>query len=184
MLYITVGVPGSGKSTYSKRLRDLNYGVTILCPDEYRWELTGTWWHPPIEDQVWAQVKTTARVLLNTGHDVIIDATALTVHRRREWIEIAKRCDQYITAMVFLVPKETIRERNRSEDRLERGKEVSGDVLRRQFSQFTVPTLEEGFREIHIIGENNDVVEIVDGCDMESCTRYREHANSLYYVNN
>ena len=105
MLYLSCGVPGSGKSTFAKSFQRSQTNITILCPDDFRKEMLGTWWHAPAEDFIWAQVKMTARVLLKSEHNLLIDGTSLTPQRRREWIRIANDCGHLTTAIAFITLK-------------------------------------------------------------------------------
>lgn len=151
MLYIMSGIPGSGKSTYAREVVDQNIkwtkkSATILTPDEFRFVLTGKEFHAPAEDMVWATVKTTAKVLLNTDQDVIIDATALTKHRRSEWVHIAKTYGVWCYAIAMITPLEMCKENNFKRDRA-----VPKDVLNRQISQYTIPTVAEGFATIDLV---------------------------------
>ena len=65
-----------------------------------------------------------------------------------------------------------MRDRNRSEDRLGRGKEVSDAVLNRQISQYIFPSLEEGLASIYIIDEDLSVKETVSLSDDLFGTQY------------
>jgi predicted kinase len=145
MLTLMCGVPGSGKSTFAKQMAQGN-PVTVLTPDDFRFELTGKWFHPPAEDTVWSIVKTTVRVLLRTQQSVIIDATTLTKHRRAEWVHIAKDCNVSCKVWALITPAELCIEHNAKRDRT-----VPEVVLERQMAQYTVPALDEGFQVIHIV---------------------------------
>lgn len=80
-LIITVGLPRSGKSTWAK-----SQGFPIVCPDSIRLALHGEAFNPLAEQFVWAIAKAMVRALFISGHDtVILDSTALTKYRRKEW---------------------------------------------------------------------------------------------------
>ena len=146
MLRIMCGIPGSGKSHHARQLKKM-YSATIIEPDAFRLELTGRTYHYPIENHVWAIVKTTLNVLLRQEHDVILDATALTVDRRREWVRLAQSFNIPILAYVQYVPQAMCIQRNAN-----REFPVPDDVMRRQMDSFTIPSLREGFSSVLIYG--------------------------------
>jgi len=146
MLRIMCGIPSSGKSYHARTLKR-TYNSTIIEPDAFRFELTGRTYYYPIENHVWAIVKTTLNVLLGLEHDIILDATALTVDRRKEWVKLAKSFNVPCLAYVQLTPQATCIQRNAS-----REYPVPDDVLRRQMDTFMVPSIKEGFDSVLIYG--------------------------------
>jgi len=148
-LTVLTGLPGCGKSTWLRthgQTRDI-----VLCPDDFRLALTGHTYFAAAEDAVWSHVKIAARVLLKKGHDVVIDATGLTIGSRRQWIQLAQDVDVPVTSIYFEVPFEICMERNKNEDRMARGTAVPEEVIERMHETFEVPTLDEGFDSIEII---------------------------------
>jgi len=80
-LIMTVGLPRSGKSTWSK-----TQGLPMVCPDSIRLALHGERWNSLAEPFVWAIAKVMVRALFISGHDkVILDSTSITKSRRKEW---------------------------------------------------------------------------------------------------
>jgi len=80
-LYLTVGLPRSGKSTWAKQ-----QNVPIVNPDSIRLALHGQPFYPPAEQFVWAMANLMVRALFLAGHDsVILDATNTTLARRQKW---------------------------------------------------------------------------------------------------
>ena len=143
-LSITVGIPGCGKSTWlDAEPLCLTDGFVILCPDDFRKDITGQDYYPPAEDFVWAQVKTTARVLARRGYHVVIDATALSKWSRAQWVKIANDLEVDITVYVFDTPISICKIRNASRDR-----KVPEDVIDRMYAQFQRPDETEGFAQI------------------------------------
>jgi len=81
-LYLTVGLPYSGKSTWAKR-----QNVPIVNPDSIRLALHGQRYVKEAEELVWAMAKIMVRSLFLAGHDqVIVDATNNTRKRRDVWM--------------------------------------------------------------------------------------------------
>lgn len=80
-LVCTVGLPRSGKSTWSSR-----QGVPVVNPDSIRLALHGQAYIAEMEPYVWAIAKTMAKALFLAGHDiVVVDATNTTTERRKFW---------------------------------------------------------------------------------------------------
>lgn len=80
-LILTVGLPRSGKSTWS-----MGQCCPVVNPDSIRLALHGQAFYAEAESMVWAIAKLMVRSLFNAGHRcVILDATNLTEGRRAEW---------------------------------------------------------------------------------------------------
>lgn len=85
-LYVTVGLPRSGKSTWALKASE-QHGWPIVNPDSVRLALHGQRYQQEAEDFVWAITKTMVRALFLAGHTgVIIDATNTTEKRRKVWM--------------------------------------------------------------------------------------------------
>lgn len=98
-LYLTVGLPRSGKSTWARK-----QGVPIVNPDSIRLAIHGQPFYAPAEPLVWATAKTMVRALFLAGHNnVILDATNVTKTRRDQWNSTEWAC-RYI---LFAVDEET-----------------------------------------------------------------------------
>jgi len=80
-LYMPVGIPRIGKSTWARKLR-----MPIVSPDAIRLALHGQAFVALAEPFVWAIAQTMVRALFGAGHDkIILDATNTTKKRRDEW---------------------------------------------------------------------------------------------------
>ena len=81
-LFMTMGLPYSGKSTFVREQCD----APIVCPDAIRLALHGQRYLAEREPEVWSIAKTMVRALFLAGHgDVVLDATNTTRKRRDEW---------------------------------------------------------------------------------------------------
>jgi len=81
ILLMTVGLPRSGKSTWSKQ-----QSFPIVNPDSIRLALHGQPFIGLAEGFVWAIAKVMVRALFISGHTtVILDATNTNRKRRDEW---------------------------------------------------------------------------------------------------
>lgn len=80
-LILTVGLPRSGKSTWSQK-----QGLPIVCADAIRMGLYGRLWEDLAEEHVWAIAAVMVRGLFLAGNDtVILDTTSVTKYRRDHW---------------------------------------------------------------------------------------------------
>lgn len=80
-LIMTVGLPRSGKSTWSRA-----QSHPVVNPDSIRLALHGQPFEPEAEAMVWTIARYMVKSLFLAGHDtVILDATNLRESRRTEW---------------------------------------------------------------------------------------------------
>lgn len=143
-LILLCGYPASGKSTFVKGIGDPGcFDEVILCPDDYRKELTGQEFFAPAEEFIWGAVKLTARVQIRAGKTVVIDATHLTKSSRAQWVNIARSLNVPISIWWFKTTYEVCCERNKKRDRV-----VPEDIMQRMRDTFEPPAFEEGFDRI------------------------------------
>ncbi len=84
-LVIMVGLPQSGKSTYTLKISK-ERGWPIVNPDSIRLSLYNQPFISEAEPWVWLIAKTMVKTLFKTGYEyVILDATNTTKKRRDEW---------------------------------------------------------------------------------------------------
>jgi predicted kinase len=138
-IVITVGLPGSGKSTYLKRR-----GWNAISSDEIRRLIADDPADQTIHARVFATIRYLIRQRLTVGRPVTnVDATHLTRWERRPYIRLAKRYGCEIEALFFDVPVETCIERNQRRERV-----VPRRVILEMARNLQVPTLEEGFDRV------------------------------------
>jgi len=139
---LTIGLPGSGKTTWFKRR-----GVTPLSSDLLR-----TLLFDDITEQRWSGlVFSTLRSLLRARLIAkmpwnYVDATNLSPHERRQWIKMAKSFGYEVQAVFFDVPLEVCLERNKRRDRV-----VSEDVMKKMAERLRPPDFKEGFSKITVV---------------------------------
>ncbi|MFZ0632119.1 MAG: AAA family ATPase [Acidobacteriaceae bacterium] len=139
---LTIGLPGSGKTTWFKRR-----GVVPLSSDLLR-----TLLFDDITEQRWqGLVFSTLRSLLRARLIAkmpwnYVDATNLSPHERRQWIKMAKSFGYDVQAVFFDVPLEVCLERNRKRERT-----VSEDVMKKMAERLRAPDFKEGFSKITVV---------------------------------
>ncbi|HEX3663081.1 MAG TPA: ATP-binding protein [Acidobacteriaceae bacterium] len=139
---LTIGLPGSGKTTWFKRR-----GVVPLSSDLLR-----TLLFDDITEQRWqGLVFSTLRSLLRARLIAkmpwnYVDATNLSPHERRQWIKMAKSFGYDVQAVFFDVPLEVCLERNRKRERT-----VSEDVMGKMAERLRAPDFKEGFSKITVV---------------------------------
>ncbi|MGA8532026.1 MAG: AAA family ATPase [Acidobacteriaceae bacterium] len=139
---LTIGLPGSGKTTWFKRR-----GVTPLSSDLLR-----TLLFDDITEQRWqGLVFSTLRSLLRARLIAkmpwnYVDATNLSPHERRQWIKMAKSFGYEVQAVFFDVPLEVCLDRNRKRERT-----VSEDIMKKMAERLRAPDFKEGFSKITVV---------------------------------
>jgi len=142
-LVITVGLPGSGKSTYLARL-----AVNAISSDEIRRLLIDDPQDQTIHARVFATIRYLVEQRLQIGRPVTyVDATHLKRWERDPYVEIARRYNCELEALYFDVPAEVCMARNR-----ERNRVVPAEAILAMVEGFEPPTVEEGFTTITPLG--------------------------------
>jgi predicted kinase len=138
-LIITVGLPGSGKSTYLARL-----GANAISSDEVRRLIADN----PHDQTMNARIFTVVRYLIcqriAAGRPVTyVDATHLTPWEREPYVILAQRYGCTLEALFFDIPVEICMARNQARERV-----VPEEALHKMALQMIPPALEEGFAKI------------------------------------
>jgi guanylate kinase len=147
-LYVLVGVPGSGKSTWVAN-QDWAKDCVYVSTDtwvELEAERQGRTYSEVFEEYMPKAVNIMSAQVIDTrdqGRDIIWDQTSTTVMSRRRKFSMLP--DYYAIAVVFRCPDldELMRRLNSRP-----GKIISLDVVESMIKNFEVPTEEEGFKEI------------------------------------
>lgn len=122
-----------------------NPDYVIIHPDSIREELTGSVQDQSKNAEVFKLAFQRMDAALNSGKNVIFDSCAQSRERRKAIIQIGKKYNAEIHAVVFKVPLEVAKERN-----AKRGRVVPNFVLERMNSQWEDPSEDEGFDFISI----------------------------------
>lgn len=85
-LILTIGIPGCGKSYWSKNYILDKPDFIRVCPDEIREELTGDINNQSRNKEVWETTRDRINELLNT-YNVILDATNVNTKSRNKFLK-------------------------------------------------------------------------------------------------
>jgi len=139
---LTIGLPGSGKSTWYKRR-----GITPLSSDLLRTILFDNITEQRYQHLVFSTLRSLLRARLIAKMPWnYVDATNLSPHERKQWIKMSKGFGYEVQAVFFDVPVEVCLERNRKRERV-----VPEDIMRRMAGKLKPPTFTEGFSKIVVV---------------------------------
>lgn len=185
ILIVTVGIPGSGKTSWVKDYIEENKdkNIEVISSDEIRKELLND-----IEDQsknkeVFDVMKKRTKESLSNGHITIYEATNISSKRRRALLKEMKK--YYSKAICLFKYKNLI---DCIIDNDTRSKRVPDEVIERMYKNIEIPHKCEGFDEIIIdydIGRKlyiNNRRKNNLGMDKErffECDSYKEYINLL-----
>lgn len=155
-VFILIGVPASGKSTFRDKLVIKKPGVVVVSSDDYIEQKAadrGITYDEAFNDHVGdatASVQAAFRQAINRGEPrVLVDRTNLTPKSRKQWLDKARKSGYDLHAIVFHPPSnaDEIAEWNRRL-RNRPGKTIPRNVLDSMVQSFTLPQPEEGWATV------------------------------------
>jgi predicted kinase len=139
---LTIGLPGSGKTTWYKRR-----GVAPLSSDMLRNILFDDITEQRYQGLVFSTLRSLLRARLIAKMPWnYVDATNLSPHERRQWIKMAKSFGYEVQAVFFDVPLSVCLERNSKRDR-----QVTDEVMHKMAERLRPPAFKEGFDKITVV---------------------------------
>jgi predicted kinase len=139
---LTIGLPGSGKTTWFKRR-----GVTPLSSDMLRNILFDDITEQRYQGLVFSTLRSLLRARLIAKMPWnYVDATNLSPHERRQWIKMARSFGYEVQAVFFDVPFEVCMERNQRRER-----KVSDEIMHKMQERLRPPSFKEGFNKITVV---------------------------------
>ena len=144
-LIVCCGIPGSGKTYYSKEYIEKNPNTIHLSSDSIRAELYGDESIQGDPNEVFTLMQKRAVEALNNGQNVVYDATSIT---RKDRSYIISLCPKFakIEAHIIWAPIETCIERDAARERT-----VGKEVIDRMLKRFQAVYYDEGIDEIKVI---------------------------------
>jgi len=148
-LYMLVGVPGSGKSTWVKNQEFWMKDCVYISTDTYveEWAKTvGKTYTEVFEEYMPIAIAKMLDAVNDTqsiGKDIIWDQTSTTIVSRAKKFRMLP--EYYAIAVVFRIPEpQELQKRLANRP----GKMIPSDVLARMIDSWEEPTEDEGFKEI------------------------------------
>jgi len=129
--HITVGIPGSGKSTWVAEMVEWYMVRYVVCPDEIRLQLTGDMSDQSANGKVFEKAHAEWAKHVYDADPVIFDATNLLTRYRKELIVPIKRWGGLPVAHIFNTEYEVCCYRNTLRDRV-----VPEDVMEKMWEKF------------------------------------------------
>jgi len=150
-LILVMGLPGSGKTTFSTSLKG-----TRLHVDEIRKALTGTYKPGISNDLVYGVVQRSVDYYLQKGKTVILDGAFLSQSSRRSYLQIAKKrgasIDLYWLDPSFPLFKKRITERNKVVDY---DRKIDLQYLNKLLETLDIPSKDEGINVIFRLSDTD-----------------------------
>lgn len=144
------GLPYSGKSTYAEDLAEtamsLGRKVVIHSSDAIRAELYGDEGDQTHNDKVFQTLHRRIKADLQSGKNVVYDATNLSYKKRMATLQLVSRIPCRKICVFMAVPFDEIVERSRHRTRV-----VPYEVLRRMYESVWVPNKYEGWDEVNLV---------------------------------
>ena len=150
-VYILVGCPGSGKSTWSKKFIENDPSIRRVCPDEFRAIFGFGESDQKVSAKAFEATRLAVRDTLNDNLDVIVDATNMYPKARKQFLDIAKEYNAKTIAVIFEVDKNILLERNKKRGD-EGGRNVPENIIDDMLSKYQRPDLNE-FNDIRFISK-------------------------------
>lgn len=147
-LTVMVGLPGSGKSTYAKKLA-IESNATVYSTDAIRKELTGSEENWDKDAEMNQYIRTSVKRDLLAGKDVIYDATNLSSKKRRAFLGELANIPCYKKCVVMATPYEQCLKNNAGRER-----HVPESVIENMYRNFHIPCFFEGWSEIYLYYAN------------------------------
>jgi len=141
---MTIGISGSGKSTWINSIDDKN--TKIISPDKIRFDLTGDISDQSRNAEVFDLAKQTTIHFLNQGYNVILDATNVDAAKRKDFIKDLPPVQ--LKAKIFNVsPEEAIKRINNALQSGENRAKTPEDIVRNMHQKFTTESTPEKLKE-------------------------------------
>jgi len=140
---LTVGIPGSGKSTEIERRFS---GIRVISPDNYILNAAGQYdWTPDRAQYAWKRSFRDVREAIENNESFVFDATFISRKSRKPLLKILRDTDYRVIALQVTTDPRIAIERNnmRTDDR-----RVPDETMASMIRRYSAPTTDEGFDEV------------------------------------
>jgi predicted kinase len=145
---ITIGAPGSGKSTWGEKFAKDN-GYTYLSSDRNRARVGKGEDDQNASARAFALLKEEMGQALDRGENVVVDACFMAKKARRDFVNIARGRGAHLRAVTFEIDRPVILERN-AKRAAGGGRDVPTWVIDRMLGNYEKPEVPE-FDEVTVI---------------------------------
>ena len=136
ILYLIVGLPRSGKSTWIRNNKD-RLNATVIENDWIRANILHANNCKSTEPALWMITDATMRILLSQGKNVILDGVNLTRFTRKFFIDAARECNAEVVCVWVDTSAEECKRRNISDYKLPE------EIINKMRCSLDEPTLDE-----------------------------------------
>lgn len=145
-LIMTIGVQGSGKSTWAKKFAFENPDVLYLSTDKLRAELGYGEADQTVNSLIYGKMKQKMESALRKGQSVLLDATFIRKSWRKDNVKIGRKFGAKLVAHVFKASRDTLIKRIQQRT-ASGGLNVPVEIIDKYIAQFEPPDRTE-FDEI------------------------------------
>lgn len=152
-VYILIGVPGSGKSTWAKAKAQSTPDTYIVCRDDLRQMVHGRYlFLNSVEPLIFEMSRELIRQVLQFGHDLIVDETHMTKTLRLALISMIKQYSVMVPEIAYVVfnQRPNCLER-RMTDARGTPEETWREVIAKMAAAYEAPTPDEGYSKLVVV---------------------------------